>query len=252
MNLIDKTIERIKFYEPPEGYYLAFSGGKDSQCIYHLSKMAGVKFDAHFEVTTVDPSQLLKFIKNNYSDVIWEKPKISMFQLILKEKMLPTRIIRFCCKYLKEQGGKGRTVMLGVRWQESRKRAKYGFVRFNKGKNLVSPILDWTHNDVWKFLNDNNISHCELYDPPYNYKRIGCIFCPMSGKRMHQDVLNFPKYKNAYLYIIKKLMKQGRFADMKSPEIVFDWWISGENSKDFLLKQQANKDQQEMVFCYDN
>ena len=31
------AIERLRAFEPPEGYYLAFSGGKDSQCIYHLA-----------------------------------------------------------------------------------------------------------------------------------------------------------------------------------------------------------------------
>jgi phosphoadenosine phosphosulfate reductase len=27
---VAKAIERLKTYEPPEGYYVAFSGGKDS------------------------------------------------------------------------------------------------------------------------------------------------------------------------------------------------------------------------------
>lgn len=42
--IVDKVeiaIQRLKSFEPPEGYYLAFSGGKDSQCIYHLCKMGG-------------------------------------------------------------------------------------------------------------------------------------------------------------------------------------------------------------------
>ena len=34
----------------PEGYYLGFSGGKDSQVIYELCKKAGVKFTAHFNL----------------------------------------------------------------------------------------------------------------------------------------------------------------------------------------------------------
>ena len=70
--LLDKTlfgtvdrvavaIDRLRYFEPPEGYYLAFSGGKDSQTIYHLSKEAGVKFDAHFNLTTVDPPRISTF-----------------------------------------------------------------------------------------------------------------------------------------------------------------------------------------------
>ena len=72
---VDKVqiaIDRLKAFEPKEGYYLAFSGGKDSQCIYHLDKMAGVKFDAHYSVTTVDPPELMRFIREQYPDVEWE------------------------------------------------------------------------------------------------------------------------------------------------------------------------------------
>lgn len=57
------AIDRLQAFEPPEGYYLAFSGGKDSQCIYHLAKEAGVKFDAHYNLTTADPPELVWFIK---------------------------------------------------------------------------------------------------------------------------------------------------------------------------------------------
>ena len=45
---IETAIKRLQSFEPPEGYYVAFSGGKDSQCIYHLCKLGGVKFDAHY------------------------------------------------------------------------------------------------------------------------------------------------------------------------------------------------------------
>ena len=38
-----------------DGYYLAFSGGKDSVVLYVLAKMAHVKFQAHYHLTTVDP-----------------------------------------------------------------------------------------------------------------------------------------------------------------------------------------------------
>ena len=49
---VQEAINRFKAFVPEDGYYLAFSGGKDSQCIYHLAKMAGVKFDAHYSRCT--------------------------------------------------------------------------------------------------------------------------------------------------------------------------------------------------------
>ena len=127
---LEKTIEKIKVFEPEEGYYLAFSGGKDSQCIYHLCEMAGVKFDAHYRVTSVDPPELVKFIKDQYPDVAREIPRdkdgkpITMWSLIAHNKMPPTRVARYCCQKLKESGGDGRVTMTGVRWAESANRRK--------------------------------------------------------------------------------------------------------------------------------
>ena len=47
---VQVAIDRLRAFEPTEGYYLAFSGGKDSQAVYHLCREAGVKFDAHYSL----------------------------------------------------------------------------------------------------------------------------------------------------------------------------------------------------------
>lgn len=58
------AIQRLRTFVPPDGYYVCFSGGKDSQCVYHLCKEAGVKFDAHYSHTTVDPPELIYFMRD--------------------------------------------------------------------------------------------------------------------------------------------------------------------------------------------
>lgn len=72
---VDLAIRRIKLHEPPEGYYVAFSGGKDSCVILDLVKRAGVKFDAHINLTTVDPPEVIRFVRQQYPEVTIEKPK---------------------------------------------------------------------------------------------------------------------------------------------------------------------------------
>lgn len=127
---VDKAIMRLQTYEPPEGYYLCFSGGKDSVVIKALADMAGVKYDAHYRVTSVDPPELVRFIKKEYPEVEWDYPRdkngnrISMWTLIPQKKMPPTRIMRYCCAVLKESGSKGRLKITGVRWAESNRRKK--------------------------------------------------------------------------------------------------------------------------------
>ena len=130
MNGKDKVqvaIERLKLLEPPEGYYLAFSGGKDSVVIKALADMAGVKYDAHYTLTSVDPPELVRFVKT-FPDVIIERPKdkdgkqITMWNLIARKAMPPTSLVRYCCYYIKESGGDGRMTITGVRWAESVRR----------------------------------------------------------------------------------------------------------------------------------
>lgn len=151
---LEVTLERIKAFEPDDGYYLAFSGGKDSQCIYHLCKMAGVKFDAHYRVTSVDPPELVQFIKTQYPDVAREIPRdkdgksITMWSLIAARQMPPTRKARYCCKQLKESGGQGRVTMTGVRWAESANR------RNNQGIVTIQGKPKTTQ----KLLKDNKIN----------------------------------------------------------------------------------------------
>ena len=72
---VEKAIKRLQLYEPPEGYYLCFSGGKDSVVIKALADMAGVKYDAHYSVTGLEPPKLVRFIKDYHSDVEWDIPR---------------------------------------------------------------------------------------------------------------------------------------------------------------------------------
>lgn len=177
---IKKGVERLQLFEPPEGYYLAFSGGKDSVVIHHLAKESGVKFDAHYNLTTVDPPELVKFIKKQYPDVQRDKPKYTMWQLIIKNGIPPMRNRRYCCYELKETGGVGRICITGVRWEESisRKSKRDAFeiytgkkedsIKLNdngenrrlfencmvQGKKLVNPIIDWTTREVWQYIRE--------------------------------------------------------------------------------------------------
>ena len=132
---VQRSIDRIKAFEPEEGYFLGFSGGKDSIVIKVLADMAGVKYDAHYHVTTVDPPELTHFVREKHPDVILDRPKRSMRQIIIAHMLPPTMTQRFCCAELKEVNGKGRVTMTGARWAESVKRKhNQGLVTVFNGK----------------------------------------------------------------------------------------------------------------------
>lgn len=61
--MVEQAIDRLQKFEPAEGYYMAFSGGKDSVTLKALADMAGVKYKAVYSVTSVDPPELVQFVK---------------------------------------------------------------------------------------------------------------------------------------------------------------------------------------------
>ena len=54
-------------------------------------------------------------MRRYYPDVIIDKAGLTMWALIVKKGMPPTRMVRYCCDVDKENGGKGRIVVTGVR-----------------------------------------------------------------------------------------------------------------------------------------
>ena len=120
-----RAIEVLKAFEPEDGYHLCYSGGKDSDCIRILADLAGVKHEIHHNLTTADAPETVYYVKS-IPNVIIDKPEISMWRLIEKKMVPPTRIMRYCCAELKERGGKGKVKVTGVRKKESARRAKLG------------------------------------------------------------------------------------------------------------------------------
>ncbi len=122
--LLKKSETLAKMYDPENGFYLAFSGGKDSQALYHIAKMAGVQFKAHMNLTSVDPPEVIRFVKRNYPDVELIKPKDSIYNIAIKKGILPSQKIRWCCAEFKENAGAGKVTLIGIRKAESARRAK--------------------------------------------------------------------------------------------------------------------------------
>lgn len=131
IELLRKAERLAKSYDKENGYFLAFSGGKDSQCLYHIAKLAGVQFQAHMNFTSVDPPEVIRFVREQYPDVELAKPHDSIFNVAIRRKILPTMRVRWCCKEYKEMAGAGKVTLIGIRKAESVRRAKRNEIEIN-------------------------------------------------------------------------------------------------------------------------
>ena len=246
---------------PEEGFFVGFSGGKDSQVVLELCKLAGVKHTAYHNVTTNDNAETIRFIHQKYPSVTFITPKESYFRMI-EHKGLPTMFKRWCCERFKERIGAGNVVVTGVRAEESKKRsqyseiAKYGAKRSDRkevnldsmennrfecvggrDKFLIYPILRWTTVDVWEFIRERELP----INPCYNkYNRVGCVFCPFSPSRYMRDYIKtHPKQYQALLHAIDKYLERGdNVSQFKNAEDLFEWWLSKESIKEWQDKKR--------------
>lgn len=170
---------------------VAYSGGKDSDVILELTKMAGVRYEAIYKNTTIDPVGTLRHCKEKGCTIV--NPKETFFQLV-ERKCYPNRLRRFCCAYLKEYKIHDMVIM-GVRKSESVKRANrykepiecrfYGSKK--KHVQAIYPILDWSDENVVEFIKERGIKcHPLYYDEQGNFhveRRLGCVGCPLVSKK---------------------------------------------------------------------
>lgn len=269
-NLEKKSIERIrlaselslKHYGKP--LICTYSGGKDSDVMLELFIRAGVPFEVSHGLTTVDAPPTVQHIKETFKRLeangikaTMHRPALTMWQLIVKKMMPPCRMQRYCCEEYKENVNPNRFVATGVRWAESNKRknrqaiepsgkkAAEKILLMNdndkkralietckiKGDMIVNPIIDWPDSDIWDYYWIECKSHNPLYK--MGYYRVGCIGCPMAGKRRYKEFADFPTYKRAYIrsfgQMLDAIKAAGKETKWRDAEDVFKWWMEDDN-----------------------
>lgn len=174
---ISHSIELIRMAAKSGPVCVYHSGGKDSIVIEELTRMAGVPHRSIYHVTTIDPPELVKFVRT--CKVEMKHPGTNFVKLV-EQRGLPTRWRRWCCKELKHTRRESGVGIVGIRADESpARKAKWKHVQSVKEGWIVCPILTWSHQDIWQFIRENSMPYCSLYDSGFD--RIGCTGCPLTG-----------------------------------------------------------------------
>lgn len=187
------SIEIIRNFCAGKHVLVAFSGGKDSQCCYHLCREAGVDFTAQLSITRFEPPEILAFVREHYPDVVWRRAYTRTLVADIECRGLPTRWSRWCCdaKHRRTEGYD--ITVVGIRAEESaRRRATWRVMGYKPDHTAyVCPIVAWTEADVWEYLDRRQIPHCSLYDE--GARRIGCVCCPLAPYHMQEAAARWPR-----------------------------------------------------------
>jgi len=250
---LEASIDFIRKHEPEnEPYFVGISGGKDSSVLYKLVKMAGVRAEYYYSATGIDPPELVKFIKREFPDVIFKKPKENFYKLIYTRGQ-PTMRRRWCCTELKKTPVNNSRVPLkhrlfGIRAEESPSRAKRGAINFYKRFNQwwYCPIFDWLEWEVWDFIESHNIAYCSLYDEGFD--RLGCVVCPYYQGRpiLFKYKKRWPAIYRAFERAMLQLYKDGHKKNKPWKEDTFEeflnYWYFGKQKtlKDVLFPEDPS------------
>lgn len=254
----------LKLYGKP--LIITDSGGKDSTVCRELARRAGVVFEVSHSHTTADAPPTVYYVRNTFRKLEekgikctihrpeYRGRRITMWTLIPMKRFPPTRLQRYCCEILKESYGKNRFITTGVRWDESRNRRNKRGIYENetsdpkkkiilnndnddrrmlfencavKGKRICNPIIDWTTADIWDYIRCERLEVNPLYE--MGFFRVGCLGCPLVGKRRWKEFRLFPTYKQAYIRAFGQMLDEihirGIETKWKSAQEVFSWWM---------------------------
>ena len=263
------SAQSLKLYKQP--LVITYSGGKDSDVLLHLAGKSGIPYEVLHSLTTADAPETVWHVRDTFRRLELANVKctidthrtpdggnVTMWNLIPRKLMPPTRRMRYCCAELKEGGAKGRFVATGVRWAESPKRKDRGVLEVRhgdikkrltlmndndetrmqfencqmKGQRVVNPIIGWDNKEVWDYAETEKICMNPLYG--CGRTRVGCIGCPLASKRARiEEFIIWPKYKQAYIRAFDRMLEErhhrGKMAGgMRWGETgvdVFNWWM---------------------------
>lgn len=165
---------------------VSFSGGKDSLVALDLANRVGIK-KAVFCDTTVEFDETKRFVEHIAAfygmniDVV--RAPVPFFEMV-KYVGFPSRILRWCCDVFKFGPLSNYAAVedlygfiTGLRMKESDKRSRYKALDNNPlvPVRQINPILEWSDDDVWSYINDNSLPTNPLYK---YFDRIGCWCCP--------------------------------------------------------------------------
>ncbi len=148
---------------------------------------------------------------------------MTMWEAIQK-KAPPLRTQRWCCDVLKKEPSDNHPLrhrIMGIRAEESVRRASRPRIDSFRKQTIYKPIFAWPEWAVWEFIESLGLPYPSLYDE--GFSRIGCVVCPfILGKapgatlQRKESMRRWPGIWKAYEHAVKKWFAAKKFEGLRS------------------------------------
>lgn len=104
---------------------------------------------------------------------------------------------------------------------------------------MCNPIIEWTNSNIWDYIYSEKIEVNCLYQ--CGFDRIGCIGCPMAGKKRYFEFAMFPKYKQMYINAFSRMLLARKSKGVRKSKGLDDVWKTGEDVFAWWMNEDANQ-----------
>ncbi|XP_066585002.1 FAD synthase-like isoform X2 [Prorops nasuta] len=196
LDVLEECYDRFQAKE----IFISFNGGKDGTVVLHLAATVAKLRNAS--------SLICLYVTNDTFSEVDEfvEQAASYYGLTLVRK---DGSIRSSVERLLEEKPNLKASLMGVRKGDPGSEKLSFFSITDPGwpsLTRVNPILNWSYNQVWKFLLKYNVPYCKLYDQ--GYTSIGTKSTTLPNPLLKDP--NSPSYLPAYVLVDDSTERNGR------------------------------------------
>ena len=156
----------------PESRFFTLDTGRLNQETYDIMDKLEKKFNIHFEVMFPDANEVEEMVREKGINLFYDSAENR----------------RLCCGIRKVHPIKKILSTLdgwitGIRREQTSTRENASFIEIDSKYNnilKINPLLDWTWDQVWNYIKENDVPYNKLLDK--GYPSIGCEPCTRAIK----------------------------------------------------------------------
>jgi len=162
----DQVLTAMLLKASPQAHIFTIDTGRLHQETYDTMEQTSQKYNLKYEVLFPNQADIASLVGENGPNLFYESvPKRKLCCQVRKIKPLTQHLSTlqaWICGLRKDQSVT-RTAIAKIEWDSA-----FGLLKIN-------PLADWSQEQVWSYIGQNNIPYNKLHDQ--NFPTIGCLPC---------------------------------------------------------------------------